>query len=134
MTQPDWRIQEALKLIRQGRKCEIVDPETGDKGCGAYVYSQEGWDRHMYWHQLLLNKISEIDAHFNNIESYVVDPETGLEKRIIDEFAEVRGEAGTAINQVRTDATNAINLLRSDATAAIVALQQRVTALESINI
>lgn len=120
----DFRVTEALKLIRQGRRCEIIDPETGDKGCGAYVYSQEGWDRHMYWHQLLLNKIAAIDHLFGVINDYVKNPDTGLEVRVTTAITNTNGR----VSALETEVVRPVTGSR----ARLTALETRVTALEAL--
>lgn len=136
----DWRVVEVLKLLRQCVVCPI---------CGSLVATQQGIDSHIAWHDQINEWVAGIESNLQQFSDYIVNPTTGLEKRVTDRLdtitqyvvAPTTGleprmtvaitNATAATTQLRTDATTAINQLRTDATDAIVALTARVAALEA---
>jgi hypothetical protein len=121
----DWRITEALKILRQLQTCPY---------CGALISTVDGLTIHTQWHDGLMGLVNQINTNFNQIYTYVTEPSTGLEKR----FNDLVGQATEAINTLRTDATNAlantdtsISTLRSDATNAINSTNSSVTELRA---
>jgi len=125
MSPDDWRVTEALKMVRQLQTCPY---------CGALVSTADGLTIHDQWHNGLMGLVNQIDANFDSIFDYVTNPETGLEKRMDD----LIGAASTAINTLRIDATtaiadtnNAVASVRNDAASAINGLTNRVTVIET---
>jgi hypothetical protein len=121
----DWRLNEALKTLRQLQTCP---------SCGALVSAADGLTIHSQWHDSLMGLVNQIDTNFDSIFDYVTNPNTGLEKRLGD----LINGASTAINTLRADATTAItntdasvSQLRTDATNAINGVGTRVTNIEN---
>lgn len=98
----EWRITEALKMLRQCVTCPI---------CGALVATEAGIRSHTNWHQGVTNKVEDINTKFQQIYDYIQTPVTGMEARM---------------QQIRTDATNAIIADRNRLTS----IEARLTALE----
>lgn len=125
MSPDDWRLTEALKMLRQIVTCPL---------CGALVSQSDGLTIHTNWHNGMNNMVNQIGQNFDLIFEYVTNPDTGLEKRLSD----LINDAGTAINTLRTDATTAIdttndsvNTLRTDATTAIGEDRTRLGNIET---
>lgn len=121
MTQPtprvmEWRIIEALKILRQCQTCPT---------CGCNVCTERGIQLHLAWHETTDQYVAGVSEQFDAIDTYVRG-EGGLEDQIRAAIA----DQVTATTVLRTDATNAINTLRTDATNAITALTARVSTIE----